>query len=307
MIWIAVLGVMTGVLALVFLYRFKREIRRTTRQLQQWNDGVTAKKLDIVFQDWDMEALGVEINRQIDRTRQANAEKTRTENELKQAISHISHDIRTPMTSILGYVQLVESEELSEAQKREYTTVVRKSALRLKALLEDFFELSVIESPDYALSMEKVVLNELVLESLVGYYEAFNQRHIEPIIRLPEEEISIPADASAVKRVIENLVTNAIRYSDGDVSIQLEQDSASATVQLTIHNSAPRLQQSDLAYLFDRFYKADQQRTERGTGLGLSIAKSLMLKMNGTLTAELRDGELFMHCKWRLIEQDTVG
>ncbi|GMK41261.1 two-component sensor histidine kinase [Paenibacillus sp. CCS19] len=307
MFWIAGLGVMTGVLALVALYRLKREIRRATRQLQQWNEGATAKKLDVIVQDRDMEALAEQINRQIDRTRQANAEKTRTENELKQAISHISHDIRTPMTSILGYVQLIESEEMPEAQKREYTAVVRKSALRLKALLEDFFELSVIESPDYALSMEKVVLNELVLESLVGYYEAFNQRHIEPILGLPEDEISMIADPSAVKRVIENLLTNALRYSDGDVSIELVRTADEASARLTIHNSAPRLQQSDLAYLFDRFYKADQQRTEKGTGLGLSIAKSLMQKMNGSLTAELKGGALFMHCEWREIEQDSAG
>ncbi|MBD3920486.1 HAMP domain-containing histidine kinase [Paenibacillus sp. PR3] len=307
MFWIAGLGVITGALALVLSYRLKGEIRRTTRQLQQWNDGRTAKKLDVIVQDRDMEALAEQINRQIDRTRQANAEKTRTENELKQAISHISHDIRTPMTSILGYVQLIESEELSETQKREYTAVVRKSALRLKALLEDFFELSVIESPDYALSMEKVTLGELVLESLVGHYEAFNQRHIEPIIRLPEEEICVVADASAVKRVIENLVTNAIRYSAGDVSIQLERTAGSSSVRLTIHNSAPRLLQADLAHLFDRFYKADQQRTERGTGLGLSIAKSLMHKMNGRLTAELQGGVLFMYCEWQSAEQDSAG
>jgi len=307
MFWIAGLSVITGVLALVWLYRLKREIRRMKRQLQQWNDGRTAKKLDVIVQDRDIEALAEQINRQIDRTRQANAEKTRTENELKQAISHISHDIRTPMTSILGYVQLIESEGLSEAQKREYTAVVRKSALRLKALLEDFFELSVIESPDYALSMEKVTLGELVLESLAGHYEAFNQRHIEPIIRLPDEEICVIADASAVKRVIENLVTNAIRYSAGDVSIGLERPDGSTSARLTIHNSAPRLRQEDLVHLFDRFYKADQQRTERGTGLGLSIAKSLMRKMNGILTAELRDGVLFMHCEWKTAEQESAG
>ena len=298
MSWIEIIYVMIAVFFLTRLCFLKKEIKRATRQLHLLNKDVTAKKINVSYVDQDMEKLAKEINEQIDLTWEAQAEKKRTENELKQAISNMSHDIRTPMTSILGYIQLLDGEDLSEEKKREYTQIVRKCALRLKALLDDFFELSIIESSDYALSIEKIVLNDLLLESLVGFYEEFNKRHIEPSIQIPENQISIMADPSAVKRVIENLLTNAIRYSSGGVTIHLEKAATSA--RLTIRNPACQLSQEDLIFIFDRFYKADQPRTDKGTGLGLSIAKSLMLKMNGNLTAEKKGHELFMICEWKL-------
>ncbi|MWC30220.1 sensor histidine kinase [Paenibacillus sp. MMS18-CY102] len=298
MMWVAILSAAAAMVFLARLFILKAEMKRAVRQLHLLNQGETGKKIDVAFLDRDMVALAEAINGQIDLTRQADAEKKRTEHELKQAISNISDDIRTPMTSILGYIQLIEEEHLSEDKKKEYTQIVRKGALRLKTLLEDFFELSIIESPDYALGMDQITLNELVIECLAGFYEAFNKRQIEPAIHMPEGEISILGDASAVNRVIENLLTNAIRYTSGDVAIVLEKTSSS--VRLTIRNPAPHVRQADLMVMFERFYKADPTRRENGTGLGLSIAKSLMSKMNGSLIAELQGNELSMICEWKV-------
>ena len=262
------------------------------------NNRKTEKKLNLVFFDKDFEQLAIEINAQIDLTKQANAEKRRKENELKQAIANISHDIRTPLTSILGYIQFLELEELSHEEKREYTAIVKSGALRLKVLLEDFFELSIIESADYPLKNEKIKMNNLVLEILVGFYEQFDQENLEPVIHIPEEEISLIADPSAVKRVIENLVLNAIKHSNGNVVIRLKK--SLSAIQVIISNSANQISEHDLKYLFDRFYKADKTRTGKGTGLGLSIAKSLMVKMGGDLHAELQDNKLIMICEWKV-------
>ena len=108
----------------------------------------------------------------------------------------------------------------------------------------------------------------------------------------------ITGDPSAVKRVIENLVVNAIRHSSGHVTIQLEK--CNTSVQLTISNSVNQLNEQDLHHIFDRFYKADRTRTGKGTGLGLPIAKSLMEKMNGSLSAELMENQLFMKLEWEI-------
>jgi signal transduction histidine kinase len=275
------------------LYFLKKELQRTTYQLKQ-----TDKKIDLTYYDKDLEKLSIEINKQIDLTKQANAEKRRTENELKQAVANISHDIRTPMTSIMGYVQLLELNKLTNEERTEYLEVIKKRSLRLKVLLEDFFELSIIESADYPLKHEKIKMNNIVIEVLVGFYEKFNQRQIKPVIRIPEEEVTIKADPSAVKRVIENLVNNAVIHSNGNITIRLEKYQTS--VALIISNPAINLQEKDLLLLFDRFYKADQTRTGNGTGLGLPIAKSLMVKMNGNLMAELIDGQLLMKCEWKI-------
>lgn len=274
----------------------KKEIRSATKQLQQRHKQQTTKKINLSLYDKDFERLAEEINHEIDETKQAIAEQKRTENELKQAISNISHDIRTPMTSILGYVQFLEDETIPPHIRQEYMRIVKSSALRLKVLLEDFFELSVIESTDYLLKMEWVQLNDLVLEVLVSFYEAFNQQQIEPTIHMPEEMVRVKADPSALKRVIENLVTNALKHSVGHVTIALHQ--TPSCTELIISNPAPQLQEQDLFHLFDRFYKADQARKGKGTGLGLSIAKSLMEKMNGTLSAKLLDQQLSMKCQW---------
>jgi len=280
------------------LYFLKREIRRAARQLRELNKNRTEKKIDLAFFDRDIENLAKEINDQIDLTRKAKAEKRKTENELKQAISYISHDIRTPMTTILGYIQLLESGDVSPDMRQQYIATIKNGAQRLKVLLEDFFELSIIEQTDYPVKMEKIKLNHVVLEVLVGFYEEFNKRNIEPSINIPENDIVIMGDLSAVKRVIENLVINAIRHSSGNVAIHLEEFAPS--VQLAISNSVKQLNDEDIRHMFDRFYKADQTRTGKGTGtgLGLPIAKNLMEKMNGTITAELIDGRLLLECKW---------
>ncbi|MEK4282322.1 MULTISPECIES: sensor histidine kinase [unclassified Cytobacillus] len=297
-VYLAVTLIIITVFILTRLYLLKKEIKRAGKQLHELNKGVTEKKLDLAFFDKDIENLVKEINQQIDVTKQANAEKRRKENELKQAIANISHDIRTPMTSILGYIQFLESDELSSEKKAEYTSVVKGGALRLKALLEDFFELSIIESADYPLKPEKMVLNHLLLEVLVGFYEQFNQQGVEPALQIPEEEISIIGDVSAVKRVIENLVVNAIKHSKGNISIRLKK--LPAAVQLIISNQVDQLNEQDIHYLFDRFYKGDKTRTEKSTGLGLAIAKSLMTKMRGNLTAHLKENELSMVCEWKI-------
>ncbi len=286
-------------IALFILCRFiflKKEIRRVNKQLQKRHQNKTDKKISLAFFDKDLEKLANEINLQIDETRHATAQKRRTENELKQAVSNISHDIRTPMTSILGYIQFLEDDALTHDQRQEYVLIVKNGALRLKVLLEDFFELSVIESADYSLKIESISLNDLIMEVLVSFYEAFNQKHIEPDVHISEDDIRVKADSSAVKRVMENLITNALKHSTGDVTVALK--NTPDFVELTVRNPAPQLKEEDLFHLFDRFYKADQARKGKGTGLGLSIAKSLMEKMNGSLSAELDKGQLVMRCRW---------
>ena len=295
-LYVTILSITVLLVVLIRLYLLKKEIKRATRQLRKIKIGASEKKIDISYFDKDFEELAMEVNSQIDLTKNALAEKRRTEIESKKAISYISHDIRTPMTSILGYIQLLEADKLSPELRKEYTRIIKKGAGRLKVLLEEFFELSIIEQADYPVVIEMIKLNHVVLEVLVGFYEEFNKRNMEPILNIPDHDIIIMADPSTVKRVIENLVVNAIRHSSGHITIQLEKFNSS--VQLTISNPVIQLSEQDLHHMFDRFYKADQTRTGKGTGLGLPIAKSLMEKMNGLLTAELKEEQLLMKCEW---------
>ncbi|GFZ75849.1 two-component sensor histidine kinase [Paenibacillus marchantiophytorum] len=284
--------------ALIHLYLIKNEMKRIHAQLHAYNQGLTGKKIDLVFSDRNLEQLAAEINNLMDFVSDAKALRRRTEYELKQSISNISHDLRTPLTSILGYIQLLESDQLSEEEKREYVSIAKIRAKRLQVLLNDFFELSVIESMDYELKREMVDMSALVPDILFGFYDRMNERNREAIIQLPDEKIDLIGNESAIKRVVENLVTNAIHYSDGPIWISME--SLDLTVALSISNEAKHLKASDLNILFDRFYTEDRSRSDTGTGLGLFIARSLMVKMNGELTAELLENQLVMKCVWRL-------
>lgn len=279
----------------------KHELRRITAQLKEWNDQQTGKKVDVATSDLDMEQLAVGVNELIDQTKQARADKHRAEQDIKQAIADISHDIRTPTTSILGYIQLLEAGGIPEAEERAYLNRVKGGAERLKELLEDFFELSLLESADEHLETDKIKLNPLVVETVAGFYDQFRRQGLEPELHIAEEPIVIQSNPYAVKRVIENVVLNALKHGNGQVLVRLEL--AVATAKLTIQNHAPQLIEQEIPRLFDRFYKSDKTRSGTGTGLGLAIAKHYMDKMQGRLAARLEHDMLFIVCEWRAIEE----
>ncbi|GFN36953.1 sensor histidine kinase [Tepidimicrobium xylanilyticum] len=260
----------------------------------------TDKKIDITFLNREIESIASEINNLIDLHIQSNTEKKSAERQLKQAIANMSHDLRTPLTSILGYIQLMEDDEISDEERKQYLKIAKDRTKRLQTLLNDFFELSVIESVDYSLKLENLNIKSIVEETIINLYDKFNEKQIVPDIQMPKEKVSINADESATKRVIENLVSNAIKYSYRNIAIILEK--SKTTVDLTISNDAENLTEKDVELFFDRFYMADQTRSGKGTGLGLSIAQSLMDKMNGELSAELKDGYLHMKCSWALTD-----
>jgi len=219
------------------------------------------------------------------------------EDELRQAVANISHDLRTPLTSIFGYMQMLESDTLSPEERSRYFGIVKNRTSRLRALLDDFFELSVIESVDYDLKLERIDLARLLPEILLDYYDRFNERRLTLQVRLPEEATFVLAEEAAIKRVAENLILNTIRHADSPVEIWLE--TRGTVVVLEIRNRAAGLIGTDVERLFDRFHMADRTRSASGSGLGLPIARSLMQKMDGTLTAAMHGDELRMTAQWR--------
>ncbi|MEK4511353.1 sensor histidine kinase [Paenibacillus sp. FSL K6-2524] len=285
-------------LLLVRLLMLRRELGRMTEQLYCYNERATGKKIDVALFDQKLEALAGQINRQSNLLVQSEVHRIRVEQEFRQAVANISHDIRTPLTSIFGYIQLLEAESITPEEKLEYVAIVKNRTRRLQALLNDFFELSVIESLDYPLQTEKLGMTVLLSEILVGFYDSFNERNITPDIQLPEENVSVYADESAVRRVVENLLINTVKHTTGHVEISFKRQQE--TADLTIVNDAKELAGSDVNLIFDRFYTADRTRSSQASGLGLSIAKSLMNKMGGTLTAELDGEKLLMTCRWKL-------
>lgn len=294
------LFIIVSLMAVFFFTRFlslKKEVKNIGKQLQNYNNQSTNKKIDMVLLDQNIENLAIEINHLIDLHVKEKRERIRFEKELKQTVANMSHDLRTPLTSILGYIQMAESDEVPEIERKEYISIAKKRAKRLESLLRDFFELSVIESTDYQLKSEKINVKNVTIDVLMSFFDRFNDKNLEPIIHMPENDVFITSDDSAVTRVIENLISNAISHSDGNIIISLEE--IDATVRLIVKNDAHALTEHDVDHLFNRFFIADQSRSGKSTGLGLSIVKSFMLKMNGAITGQLKDGQLSIICEWK--------
>ncbi len=305
MLDIAIAAVLLTFIVLLLLRhrRMKKEMRRISLQVERFHQGLSGKKVDIALLDRDLEALAEHINRLMDLAVQSNRDRIRSDRELRQAIANMSHDLRTPLTSIIGYTKLLGSGSgsVTDDKRQEYVSIIQATSDRLHTLLHEFFELSLVQSADYQLQQEQVHMNALLWEVLTGFYDQFSERHLEPDLQIADEPLIACADPSAVKRVFENLISNVIRHATGPAAISLKEDGGS--IVLIVKNEADNLSGQDIDRLFERFYTADRSRSGRRTGLGLSIAHSLMSKMNGRLTVAFHDGCVEMRCEWDFIKR----
>ena len=164
-------------------------------------------------------------------------------------------------------------------------------------MLNDFYELSLIDCVDYELNLQKLNMNKIVEEILLEKYADFMNRNIQPNIDIANEKLYAIADFKAIERVIENLLGNTVKYAKDKVSISLKKETN--LVILKVSNNVDNLNKEDMQKIFDRFYMADKTRTGKGTGLGLAIAKGLVEKMNGSISANLKDDIFTICCKFK--------
>ncbi len=240
--------------------------------------------IDISTSDQSMRSLANAINIQLRKLRAQRRRFNQGDLELKNAITNISHDLRTPLTAICGYLDLLEQEEQSEVVKR-YLEIIRNRTEILAQLTEELFRYSVIVSSEGNAVKEAVAIGSVLEESIAAFYTALNERGIVPDIQMPQSKVIRTLDRSALARVFSNLLNNAIKYSDGDLDITL-----SVAGEITFTNTASGLNEVQVGKLFDRFYTVDAAR--KSTGLGLAIARTLIEQMNGTISAKYENGRL---------------
>ena len=240
-------------------------------------------QISISSNDKTAKNLARAINLQLSELRKIKQQCSNGDRELKEAVTNISHDLRTPLTAICGYLDLLEKQELSEDTER-YISQIRNRSEVLKELTEELFRYSVIASTP-ELSYEKVNLCRVLEETLISFEGALQQANIVPKIHMPDKAVWRTLDQSAITRIFGNIINNAIRYSDGDFSVCLEEDG-----EITFSNTAEKLTTVEVGKLFDRFYTVDSAR--KSTGLGLAIAKTLVEQMNGKIEATIKDKKL---------------
>ena len=269
---------------LIYLLILRSSIREVAEELEEKLRTDTNTLISISTGDSSVQLLASRINAQLQALRKERLKLQTGNDELTTAVTNISHDLRTPLTAICGYLDLLEQEPQSEKSGR-YLAVIRERTDAMRSLTEELFRYSVITATADELDMQAVRLNDILEQSLAGFYGALSARGITPEIRMPDAAVIRKLDAAALRRIFDNILSNTVKYSGGDLAVSLLPNGA-----VTFSNSAPSLSRVQAERLFDRFYTVETARNS--TGLGLSIAKLLTEKMGGTITAEYESGHL---------------
>lgn len=285
-----VLGVLCAVLAVTVLLLvwkivlLRRSADALRQGLQERLETDTNTLLSIPSRDGAMRTLAAGLNSQLRQLRRQRQRYQNGDRELKEAVTNISHDLRTPLTAICGYLDLLRRGDKPEEQAR-YLDLIAERAEAMKLLTQELLQYSVAAGGEQTLAREPVDLNAAIEEAVASFYGVLIARGIEPQVTLPEKRVIRTLDHAALSRVLDNLLSNALKYSGGDLQITLDENGT-----ITLSNATPELDEVQVGQLFDRFFTVEAAR--RSTGLGLSIAKALTERMGGTITARYEKSRL---------------
>lgn len=270
---------------LVKLRLLRRSLDEMMEQLGERLSQDTNNPIFLSTRDIHARRLAAELNVQLKELRRQRQKFQQGDAELKAAVTNISHDLRTPLTAIRGYLDLLDREELP-GNTRRYLAQIENRMEAMTKLTEELFRYSLAaDQPE--LVLEAADLRRCLEESLVSFYASLSQRGIVPEISLPENPVVRFLDPSAVGRIFGNIISNALKYSGGDLSVTLNEEGT-----VVFSNTAHSLDPVSAAQLFDRFYTVE---TGQGsTGLGLSIAKLLTERLGGTIQAKYLEARLYI-------------
>ena len=276
--WLLCLVLLIAVLALLVKVRLlQKSMDEIARELGERLSTDTNVLLSVSSRDKHAMKLADDLNRQLRLLREQRRRFQSGDRELKEAVTNISHDLRTPLTAVCGYLDLLEREDLSPETER-YLALITGRVEAMKQLTEELFRYSVILSAGEVV-LTTVDMVSVLEESIAGFYAPLKERGIEPAITLPDGAVVQPLDRAMLSRVFDNILSNALKYSAGDLKIVM-----AASGEVSFSNTAPDLDDIQVGRLFDRFFTVEAARGS--TGLGLAIAKTLVERMGGTIAAE---------------------
>ena len=282
--WLAasVLAVIVATLG-VKIWLLHRGVKALRLDLAQKLDRDTNTLLSLPCRDRELRRLAAALNQELRLLREERLRYQQGDRDVKEAVVNVSHDLRTPLTALAGYVELLKGETLPPDASR-YLRQIEGRTKAMKAMTEELFRYS-LAADETALTLEPVDLRAAVEESLLSFYGAFQQKGAVPQVFLPESPVVRQVDRGALSRVLGNILANALKYSGGDLAVTVTQRG-----QMIFSNLAPGLDPISAGRLFDRFYTVESSR--QSTGLGLSIAKELAQRMDGSIGSNFQNGTL---------------
>lgn len=260
-----------------------KQIQDIADELERILDEDTDEKVMYFTEDNEIKHLLEQINRTLEDRQNANAGYRRSELNTKRMLSNISHDLKTPLTVIIGYLEMLLMQETLE---KDMVKKVSSKANELKVQIDQFFTLAKLEAGDTVLTISKINLNEFCRETIVDYYNILTEKEFEVNINIPDPPVFVYADREALGRILNNLISNAVRYGDAGHYLGLTLRRKDDFVFVDVIDHGKGIAYSEIPRVFDRLYTLEDSRNReiQGNGLGLTIAKSLAEKINGTLT-----------------------
>lgn len=270
-------------LAVVILQR--REINSVAEQIKELKDKDTNGVVHSV--NGTADRLIDEINFLLASLRSNRIEYTRKNHDLEQMITNISHDLRTPLTSAMGYINIIQTSDISEEEKARELEIIEKRLLRLEELIDSFFEFSKIISSGRTPDKAELNLVSVLEESMVHYYDDYCARGRQIILNCGRRRLMISSNRNMLLRIFDNLISNSFKHGSGDLEVSVYD---SDRIILTFENRLIS-DDIDIDHVFDEFYTRDICRTKGNSGLGLAIAKQFTEMLGGSISAGISDGK----------------
>lgn len=293
-IWIVTTFLLIFMFIILVFYHlyYRMNIKHITRQLKEIMNIDTNQLLTVIAKQRDITSLVNQLNNLMRDIRLSRIRIKRLNRNFRQSITNISHDLRTPLTTASGYVQMLQTSAADEEQQ-EYLAIVLERQNMVKILLEQLFEYVRIESGEIIYKHIPVDAKKVLMDMLVTYYNDFYKKGQEPTVHLPEKPCIIQGDEQGVKRLFSNILFNAIVHGKGEYCFDIHE--ADGSYIFTFSNLSEPMTRDDLDYIFERFYTKDKSRNKKTTGLGLAIAKEITERLNGTIEASYNNGKFSIY------------
>lgn len=284
--------IMIGVLSVLILIligiliSYKRQVKDICRQLRFLQECDSNMLITTEMKKGHIEELAELLNTLLKERKRERADYQKKEQMIADIYTNLSHDIRTPLTSLDGYFQLLE-ETQEENDRKRYIQIIQERIESLKEMLEELFTYTKLQNGTYELKLEPQNVGQILKETVFSYYDDWAEQGISPQFEITEEPVWIRGNKQALRRTIQNIIRNGLDHGNKEIRIQLSRNEKQ--MELVFQNKIEPGEQIDISRVFERFYKADKARSKSSTGLGLSIAKGFVQKMHGEIAAEIKE------------------
>ena len=294
-----IIGILAGIIILqsIIMWKYQRQVKDICRQL------AFLMKHDsnmLIHREFGLGGIGMLSDRLNDLLELRRKEKQyyqEKETLIADTYTNLSHDIRTQLTSLDGYFQLMEACENVEEQRR-YLNIIHERIHSLNEMLEELFMFTKLKNESYRLELTSCCINRILKETVFSYYDEWVRREIQPDIQITEEQLYIDGNKQGLSRIIQNVIKNGLDHGEKKIRIVLKREQNQAV--LRISNQVIASEKIDIEHVFDRFYKADAARSKTSTGLGLSIAREFVRRMNGEIGAKIEENEFIVEMSFNL-------